>query len=147
MMRSMTEAPGHHALDRTLAQVGDRWTLLVVNALLQGPKRFNELQAALTGIATNVLSQRIKRLEQAGIVVAHPYSTRPPRFAYELTAGGRELAGALRLLAQWGVERGEPEPGGPALEHGPCGTPLETRYFCPTCDEVLDEETAQLRFV
>jgi DNA-binding HxlR family transcriptional regulator len=147
MMRRMTETPGHHALDRTLARVGDRWTLLVVNVLLDGPKRFNELQAGLGGIATNVLSQRLKRLEQEGIVVAHPYSMRPPRYAYELTAGGRELAGALRLLAQWGTEHVAAEPPGTTLEHGPCGTPLETRFYCPTCDEVVDEETAQLRFV
>jgi DNA-binding HxlR family transcriptional regulator len=146
-MENMTVAAGHHALDRTLAQVGDRWTLLVVNALLEGPKRFNELQVGLPGIATNVLSQRLRRLEEVGVVIAHPYSTRPPRYAYELAAGGRELAGALRLLAQWGTERGSAEPPGPALEHASCGTPLETRYFCPTCDEVVDDETAQLRFV
>jgi hypothetical protein len=51
------------------------------------------------------------------------------------------------LLAQWGIEQDAAEPIGAAPEHGPCGTPLETRYFCPTCDEVVDQETAQLRFV
>jgi DNA-binding HxlR family transcriptional regulator len=158
----MAEHPGHHALDRTLARVGDRWTLLLVNALLDGPQRFNELQAGLGGIATNVLSHRLKRLEHEGIVVAHRYSDRPPRYAYELTAPGRELAGALRLLSQWGIEQGPrgseggPDPRGthrhrddeaPVLAHGACGTPLETRWYCPTCDEPVDEETAQLRFV
>jgi DNA-binding HxlR family transcriptional regulator len=147
MTGNMTEAPAHHALDRTLGRVGDRWTLLVVNFLLDGPRRFNELQTGLGGIATNILSHRLKRLEHEGIVVAHPYSSRPPRYAYELTAPGRELASALRLLAQWGTEHGAGDPAGPTLEHGPCGTALETRFYCPTCDEVVDEETAQLRFV
>src|SRR3954449_1785521 len=86
-----------------LARVGDRWTLLVVAALLDGPKRFNELQDELGGIAPNVLSSRLKALTEHALVLAQPYSARPPRFAYELTESGRELAGALRLLADWGA--------------------------------------------
>src|SRR5688572_12705251 len=85
-----------------LAQVGDRWTLLVVQALLPGPRRFNELLEEIPGIAANILSQRLKRLERDALLVSRPYTERPPRAAYELTAEGRELAGALRLLAHWG---------------------------------------------
>src|SRR6059058_5641036 len=109
-------------LETALARVGDRWTLLVINALLDGPRRFNELQEDLTGIATNVLSQRLKHLERTGVVVARPYSTRPLRHAYELTAAGRELAGALRLLTHWGADHGDATA---ALHHDACGTPLE----------------------
>src|SRR6187455_3345446 len=86
-----------------LSRVGDRWTLLVVAALLDGPKRFNELQDELDGIAPNVLSSRLKALTEQALVVAQPYSERPPRFAYELSEAGRELGGALRLLADWGA--------------------------------------------
>jgi len=61
-------------------------------------------------------------------VVAQPYSERPPRFVYELTAGGRELAGALRLLADWGARHGDDaEP----LRHNDCGTPLEGALVLP----------------
>src|SRR5918996_1611702 len=62
-----------------LARVGDRWTLLVVAALLDGPRRFNELQDELEGIAPNVLSARLKALAEQALVVAQPYSERPPR--------------------------------------------------------------------
>jgi len=119
-----------------LGRVGDRWTLLLVAALLDGPRRFNELQEELGGIAPNVLSARLKALAEQALVVAEPYSDRPPRFTYELTEAGRELAGALRLLADWGARTsGAAEP----YRHGPCGTTLEARWWCPTCGVVVDE--------
>jgi DNA-binding HxlR family transcriptional regulator len=134
------------ALDEATARVGDRWTLLLVQALLEGPRRFNELVEALPGIAPNVLSKRLKHLERESVLVSQPYSRRPPRFAYELTASGRELAGALRLLAQWGADRaGSPDPEG--LRHLTCGTPLEARWYCPTCAHpVDDDDSGDLRF-
>jgi DNA-binding HxlR family transcriptional regulator len=126
-------------LSDALARVGDRWTLLVVAALLEGPKRFNELQEQLEGIAPNVLSSRLKALSEQALVVAEAYSDRPPRFAYELSASGRELAGALRLLADWGARNSEAaEP----ARHGACGTPLEVRWYCPTCERTVDEDEA-----
>ncbi len=94
---------GSSPLAEALARVGDRWTLLVVEALLPGPRRFNDLLSQIPGIAANILSDRLKRLERDGLLVARPYSQRPPRAAYQLTAEGTELAGALRLLAHWGA--------------------------------------------
>jgi DNA-binding HxlR family transcriptional regulator len=90
-------------LDKALAALGDRWSLLVVRALLGGPKRFGELQAAVAGIAPNVLTSRLRSLEEHGVLVAEPYSQRPLRFRYELTARGEDLAEPLRLLAAWGA--------------------------------------------
>ena len=128
-----------------LAAVGDRWTLLTIAALLDQPKRFGTLQEELTGIAPNVLSDRLKRLERARLVVATPYSQRPPRFVYELTAFGHELAGALRLLADWGARHASGEVDLP--RHAACGTPVEARWYCPTCEQPVDgDETAELRF-
>src|SRR5258707_13132352 len=86
-------------LAEALARVGDRWTLLVGEALLTGPRRFNDLLDQLPGIAANILPERLKRLEREALLVARPYSERPPRAAYHLTAQGKELAGARRLLA------------------------------------------------
>ena len=120
-----------------LMRVGDRWTLLVVQALLAGPRRFNELLEDIPGIAANILSQRLKRLEHEALVVSRPYSERPPRAAYELTAEGKELAGALRLLAQWGARHALPAE---APRHQACGTPLEARWYCPTCDHLVEDE-------
>jgi len=122
-----------------VGRVGDRWALLLVHALLDGPRRFNDLVDD-TGIAPNVLTTRLRHLEHNGVVVATPYSRRPPRFVYQLTAAGQELAGALRLLAQWGAGRtdgagGAAEP----LRHQPCGTPMEARWYCPACAAVVRE--------
>ncbi|MDP8937874.1 MAG: helix-turn-helix transcriptional regulator [Actinomycetota bacterium] len=131
-------------LAEAVARVGDRWALLLVHALLDGPRRFNDLLDD-TGIAPNVLTTRLRHLEQNGVVVASPYSKRPPRFVYQLTAAGQELAGALRLLAQWGAGRtgDDAEP----LRHQPCGTPMEARWYCPSCASVVDEGADEIRFL
>ena len=131
------QTPAPSPLDNALARVGDRWTLLVVQAMLAGPRRFNELQEEIPGIAANILSQRLKRLERDGLLVSRPYTERPPRAAYELTAEGSELAGALRLLAHWGARHATPDD---ALRHPACGTPLEARWYCPTCDRLIEDE-------
>lgn len=132
-------------LDAALLRVGDRWALLVVDALLSGPRRFGELQHEVRGIASNVLSARLRQLEREGVVVARPYSQRPPRAAYELTGAGIELAGALRLLADWGAGAGNDAE---ALHHPPCGTALEARWYCPTCARSVDDhESEGLRYL
>src|SRR5881398_2894954 len=100
-MSAMSEAPVT-PLAAAVARVGDRWTMLLVEALLEGPRRFNDLIEALPGIAPNILSQRLKHLEKEFLVVAEAYSQRPPRFAYRLSEEGQDLAGALRLLGAWG---------------------------------------------
>jgi DNA-binding HxlR family transcriptional regulator len=128
------------ALAEALERVGDRWTLLVVEALLDGPLRFGDLQEAVGGIAPNILTQRLRHLERQALVVARPYSERPPRFVYELTSGGHELAGALRLLADWGARQAESaEP----LRHSLCGTELEARWWCPSCQLPVNDDAAE----
>jgi DNA-binding HxlR family transcriptional regulator len=126
-----------HALD----VLGDRWTLQVVAGLLDGPQRFGELAETLDGIAPNVLTTRLRQLERDGLVTANPYSQRPVRLAYALTDTGRELSGAISLLAAWGAHQtGDTE--GPM--HGACGTALETRLYCPTCERPAEEGTPEL---
>jgi DNA-binding HxlR family transcriptional regulator len=130
------------ALASALERIGERWALLLIDALLEGPKRFSDLEESVPGIAPNTLSQRLKHLEHEAIILARPYQDRPVRVQYELSAAGRELAGALRLLAQWGA-RGESDA---ALRHAACGSPLEARWYCPTCARVVeDAEPADLR--
>jgi DNA-binding HxlR family transcriptional regulator len=132
-------------LDVALARVGDRWSLLVVEALLPGARRFADLQAEIPGIAPNILSDRLRRLERERVLSGRRYSDRPPRFTYELTADGRELAGALRLLADWGSRgsaRAEP------VRHESCGTPLEARWYCPTCARTVESlEVDEVRVI
>lgn len=137
------ESPLAAALDR----VGDRWTLLVVEALLDGPRRFADLATLIPGIAPNILSQRLKHLEKQSLLLSRPYSRRPVRLAYELTAAGAELAGALRMLGQWGA-RVSGRTAANLPRHASCGTPMEARWYCPTCVRTVDEdERPEMRFV
>jgi DNA-binding HxlR family transcriptional regulator len=140
--------PETDPLALALAEVGDKWALLIVDALMHGPRRFNDLQADVRGIATNVLASRLGQLEEREIVLASSYSERPPRYSYQLTGSGRELAGALRLLRSWGALRHAPRSGDHLVEHAACGTPLEPRWWCSTCDRVVDDDEEDVvRFV
>jgi DNA-binding HxlR family transcriptional regulator len=91
-----------------------------------------------------VLSQRLRALERDALLVARPYSERPPRFVYELGSAGRELAGVVKMLAVWGARNtgGENAP-----RHAVCGTEMEARWWCPTCEQpVEDDEAEELDF-
>ncbi|HEX9683804.1 MAG TPA: helix-turn-helix domain-containing protein [Acidimicrobiales bacterium] len=132
------------ALGQALDQVGDRWTLLVVDALLDGPRRFGAIHEAVSGVATNVLADRLRRLEAGGLVLARPYSRRPPRFTYQLSGSGLELASTLRSLAAWGSRGGGGDPLVPAtaapLHHTSCGSAVEVRWHCLTCARLVDDD-------
>jgi DNA-binding HxlR family transcriptional regulator len=128
-------APAEHdALDEALARVGDRWTLLIVRRLLIGPGRFNELMDQVNGIAPNILTKRLRQLETDGLLVSSPYSQRPLRLRYTLTQPGQELASALEQLRTWGAA----QVGAPLPRHDSCGTPLQWRPWCPTCNRPVD---------
>jgi DNA-binding HxlR family transcriptional regulator len=116
---------------KSLDLVGDRWTLLLVRDLLPGPRRFQDLQAGLPGIAPNILSDRLKLMEEHALVSRRFYSDHPPRAEYTLTERGRELGVVVGALATWGarhVHRAS------ALVHDDCGHPVEMKYFCRRCD-------------
>ncbi|MDA0997552.1 MAG: helix-turn-helix domain-containing protein [Proteobacteria bacterium] len=88
---------------RTLEIIGERWTILVLRDLfLFGPRKFQDFQNSLQGIAPNTLSARIKRLEVAGVIERRLYSEHPPRAEYRLTEKGRALGPALLALKSWG---------------------------------------------
>ena len=88
---------------KTLDLLGDKWTLLVVRDLLFfGKRRFGEIASSPEGIPTNILADRLKRLESAGVIVSAPYHERPVRYAYSLSTKGEALGGVLRALLHWG---------------------------------------------
>ena len=122
-------------LDRGLARVGDRWTLLIVQALLDGAQRYSDVARAVDGIAPNILAARLRKLQQEGLVVATQYSRQPPRFSYELTSDGRELAGALTLLTAWAARLDGDDV---TQYHSTCGTALQMRPWCPTCERTVE---------
>lgn len=81
---------------------GDRWTLLIVRDLLRGRTTYGALAASDEKIPTNILAERLRRMEVAGLIAARPYQERPLRYAYELTEKGRALGDVLAALARWG---------------------------------------------
>ena len=90
---------------RTLEIIGDRWTILIIrDLLLNGPRKFLDLELSLQGISPNTLSARLKTLEEADLVERRFYEQHPPRAEYVLTAKGRELGPVLRALKNWGLK-------------------------------------------
>jgi DNA-binding HxlR family transcriptional regulator len=90
---------------RTLAIIGERWTILILRDLLRdGPRKFQDFERSLQGISPNTLSARLKTLEDHGIVGRRFYADHPPRAEYVLTDKGRELRFALKALRDWGEQ-------------------------------------------
>jgi len=113
--------------------VGDRWTLLIVRDLLnEGTCRFQDFQQSLKGIAPAILSDRLKLMEEHGLVARRFYSDHPPRADYILTDKGKEPGLVIGALAMWGSRHVYPEA---ALVHADCGHPVRVGYYCPHCDE------------
>ena len=86
----------------SLDLLGDKWTLLVVRDLLLGKTTYTEFQKSPEGIPTNILAERLKRLQAAGIIEKSRYQERPVRYAYHLTAKGRDLRPVLSAMIDWG---------------------------------------------
>jgi DNA-binding HxlR family transcriptional regulator len=104
------------AVANSLDIVGDKWSLLVVRDLLHGKSTYGELAQSPEGIPTNILAERLKRLEAAGIVVSTPYQQRPVRYAYALTPKGKALGDVLLAFVRWGKQY---IPGTVVMNQGP----------------------------
>ena len=88
---------------RTLDVIGERWTILLLRDLfLRGPRRFQDFQESLAGVAPNTLSARLKDMEAHGLIARRLYSNHPPRLEYQLTEKGKSLAPVLKALRDWG---------------------------------------------
>ena len=105
----VTEAASRHALPDcaavkpVLARVGDKWAVLVVRLLGNGPRRFNELKKATAGISQRMLTLTLRGLERDGLVLRTVYPTIPPRVDYELTPLGHSLMEPIMALTGWAV--------------------------------------------
>lgn len=96
---------------RTLDVVGDRWTMLLLRDLSWGRRKFSALEASLRGISANLLSDRLKKLEQSGMVEQVAYSAHPPRFEYKLTSKGKAFVPVLVAMRKYGEEWEPPDDG------------------------------------
>lgn len=121
---------------RSARLIGDEWVLLVLRALFSGSHRFDDLQKR-TGAATNILTTRLNRMIEAGVVTKIPYQERPVRYRYELTKAGLDLFPVVLELMRYGNDwlcEGEPPTW---LRHTECGQRTKPGQICSECGKPL----------
>jgi DNA-binding HxlR family transcriptional regulator len=134
------------SIARALEVLGERWTLLLVRDALGGLTRFEEFQQSL-GVARNVLSDRLKRLVDAGVLDRIRYQERPERYRYELTAMGRELGVPILSLMHWGDRHLAGPQGPPRLSrHRDCGGDLHAQLVCERCQAPVPPPEVELSY-
>jgi DNA-binding HxlR family transcriptional regulator len=131
------------SIARTLELLGERWTLLVIRDVFSGKRRFAEIQSSL-GVARNVLTARLHRLVEEGILEKRPYQERPLRYEYFLTAKGLDLWPTLIAMLAWG-DRHLAGPEGPPMlvVHKGCGGRVDDRRVCERCGKPLEAREAR----
>jgi len=123
---------------RSLAVIGDRWTLLIVRNAFLGTRRFDDFQCTL-GMTRHLLADRLSRLVDAGVLKKVAYQEKPPRYEYRLTAQGRELYPVLLALTAWGDKWLDEGKGAPLeFHHRTCGKKMTPVMACSECGEKLD---------
>jgi DNA-binding HxlR family transcriptional regulator len=105
---SRTPTPRECAIAAALDVVGEKWSLLVIRELFLGCRRFSEI-AANTGAPRDILTARLRRLEELGVIARREYSQRPPRYEYVLTDSGKDLRPVIVALKEWGLQHVRPD--------------------------------------
>jgi DNA-binding HxlR family transcriptional regulator len=129
-------------IGRAVETIGDRWTLLILRHATLGITRFDQFRGEL-GIADNILSNRLSRLVEAGLLVKVPYrDERRTRHEYRLTEASADLLPVLHALADWGQKhtRSNARTQPMRTVHTPCGTDLTRSEFCDSCDRETERE-------
>jgi len=132
---------------RTLQIIGDRWSFLLIREMFFGVRRFDVFQVNI-GIATNILTDRLQRLTEHGIVEKHPYQVRPERFEYRFTPKGHDLYGPMIVMMRWGdkwLSSGHPPL---LLRHVNCQHDFYAQVVCSECGVELlaGEMSYRLRY-
>jgi len=91
-------------ITNSLEIIGDKWTLIIIRDLFLGKRTYSEFQQSPEGIPTNILADRLKRLEATGIIGKRPYQDKPVRYEYKLTEQGEALSGVLKAVKDWGLK-------------------------------------------
>jgi DNA-binding HxlR family transcriptional regulator len=121
---------------KSLELVGERWTMLVVREVFLGNRRFDEMASRL-GIARNVLTARLSRLVEEGVLERVRYQERPERFEYRLTEKGIDLWPVIVSLVQFGDQYYAPDGPPLVMRHKGCGGGLDAHRTCERCGEKL----------
>lgn len=135
-------SPRPCSIAAALAILGEKWSLLVVRELALGVHRFDQIQRN-TGAPRDILANRLRRLEETGVLEKRPYQERPLRYSYRLTESGNELRPILLALSQWG-ERWTPQVNPSEWVHT-CGETLEIVHTCRACGEEVTGRDLELR--
>jgi DNA-binding HxlR family transcriptional regulator len=127
--------PRRCSIAGALDVVGEKWSLLVVRELFLGVRRFNDI-AANTGAPRDILTTRLRRLEELGVVERRQYDDRPPRYEYLLTPAGKDLRPVIWALMDWGNKHVMDDP--PSVWEHSCGEVFEPRMHCAACGQVAE---------
>ncbi len=132
------------SLARSLAIIGDNWTLLVLRDCFLGVRRFDDFQQRL-GVTRHVLSDRLRKLADGGVLEKVAYQERPLRHEYRLTTMGRDLYPVIAHLAQWGDKYLAGDAGPPLVRvHRQCGEPLVAKLQCGHCGDSVEAQDIRL---
>lgn len=133
----------HCSVAQALEVVGEWWTLLIIRDSFLGVRRFEDWVERL-GISRNILTQRLDRLVETGVLTKELYNERPPRYEYRLTDKGRDLWPVVTAMRQWGDRWAAPD--GPPIEivHESCGQVVQVVPTCSFCGERLDHRDVRV---
>ena len=123
---------------QTLNIIGDKWTLLILRQLMMGYDTYSEIQDRLEGIPSNLLSERLKSLEEDELISSKLYQSHPPRYRYLLTKSGEDLTDVFNSIILWGernLKKCHKQ-----LTHKDCGHKIKLTYYCPTCDKTISRD-------
>jgi len=136
----------HCSVARSLAVVGDRWTLMIVRDLFLGATQFEQLRSSLK-ISRTVLTARLNLLESEGVVTKRPYQEKPTRYRYLLTTKGLDLYPIIMTLVSWGDKYYAGDAGPPVrYEHRSCGHDFRPVLTCSECRENLNPLDTRVHF-
>jgi DNA-binding HxlR family transcriptional regulator len=132
-------------MSRTLAVIGDRWTLMILRDCFLGVRRFDAFQANL-GISRTIVADRLDRLVEEGVLSRQAYQDRPLRHEYRLTPKGLDLHPAVMALVHWGDRYYAGEAGPPLLHrHRACGCDFHPLQVCSECGEPVEARAVEVR--
>lgn len=128
---------------QTLNLIGDKWTLLILHAIQCDKHTYKQLQEALSGIPSNLLSNRLKELEKDGLIICSLYQDHPPRYQYQLSDRGYDLNNLYNVIALWGEKHLNNCP--KKVTHKACNHHVKVMYYCEHCDTYVNADEIEIK--
>ena len=133
------------SMSRSVAVIGDRWTLMILRDLFLGVRRFEDFERRL-GISRSIIADRLKLLVEEGVLRKEVYQDRPVRHEYRLTDKGLALHPVMMAIVHWGDEHYAGEAGPPMLHrHRACGCDFKPVLTCSECGEAVAAREVEVR--